>query len=391
MPTRVAAASESGETSRYDDSAGSRWLLLLLAYGLIWLLVAIALGARSPAPDWRTFYGAGRAVLEGTDWYARPPGAVPNLTPPLVAPVFSALALLPIRLAYLVWTSIGILAALWMAGRTGRVWRRPAWQAAAVLLACHGVALGIALGQLHLIVFVLVTAAWLADREERSVAAGVWLGAAIYLKPFFALVAVYWLWRRAWRSAGTAASIAGAGYVVGLMWLPAATAGWFEALRSVTWQHATVNLAVWGWVARLDLPASIAVGLAALVLGLLLWRLPALTRDGAWFAVLAAACLVSPIAWLYYALPLVGPLGVLYQQSDGRTRRLLEIGYVGLCVPLAFRAPAPEAGRLWAGTVGSYYLWAFVCWWVAALRSGRRATKALELIAPQSARPLLEE
>lgn len=214
----------------------------------------------------------------------------------------------------------------------------------------------------------LVTAAWLADREERSLSAGAWLGAAIYLKPFLALVAVYWLWRHAWRAAGMAAGVAGAGYAIGLMWLPAATAAWIEALRSVTWQHSSVNLAIWGWVARLDLPVWVAVGLAAIVLGLLLWRLPALTRDGAWFAVLAAACLVSPIAWLYYALPLVGPMGLLYQEGDRVTRRLIEVGYVGLCVPLAFQTPAVEVGGFRAATVGSWYLWAFVCWWLAGLR-----------------------
>ncbi len=134
----------------------------------------------------------------------------------------------------------------------------------------------------------------------------------------------------------------------------------------MTWQSSSVNLAIWGWGARLNQPAWIAVGLAIPVLGLLLWRLPALTRDGAWFAVLVAACLVSPIAWLYYALPLIGPMGLLYHQSDGRTRRLLEVGYVGLCVPLSFQIPALAAGRLQAATVGSWYLWALVCWWLAA-------------------------
>ena len=343
------------------------WLLLLLAYGLIWLVAAISLGARTPAPDWQAFYSMGRAVHDGTAWYATPAGASPNLTPPLVGPIFAALALLPIRLAFLIWTSAGLVAALWVAGRVARVWHRPTWQVAAVLLAGHGMAIGVILGQLHLTVFVLVTLAWLADREDRHLAAGAWLGMAIYLKPFLALVAAYWLWRRAWRPAATAAAVAGAGYVIGLIWLPAATTAWLETLRSLTWQHASVNLAVWGWVARLDLSPWVGVGLSALVLGLLVWRLPALTRDGAWFAVLLAACLVSPIAWLYYALPLVGPMGLLYQQGDGRTRRLLEVGYVGLCVPLTFQTSALEAGWLWAATAGSWYLWAFVCWWVAGL------------------------
>jgi len=105
-----------------------------------------------------------------------------------------------------------------------------------------------------------------------------------------------------------------------------------------------------------------------LVLGLLLWRLPALTRDGAWFAVLVAACLVSPIAWLYYALPLIGPMGFVYHQGDRWTRRLLAVGFAGLCVPLSFQAAALAAGWLQAATLGSWYLWAFMCWWLAALR-----------------------
>ena len=333
----------------------------------MWLVAAIALGVRTPAPDWQTFYGVGRAVLHGTAWYATPAGASPNLTPPLVAPIFAGLALLQVRLAFLVWTSAGLVATLWAAHRIAGVWHRPTWHVTAVLFACHGMPIGVILGQLHLTVFVLVTAAWLADREDRPFAAGAWLGAAIYLKLFPALVAVYWLWRHAWRAAGTAAIVACVGYAAGVIWLPRATEAWLEALRSVTWQHASINLAVWGWVARLDLPAWVAVGLAALVLGLLVWRLPALTRDGAWFAVLVAACLVSPVAWLYYALPLVGPIGLVYQQGDGRRRRLLEVGYIGLCVPVSFQTSALDAGRLLAATVGSWYLWAFVCWWVAGL------------------------
>ena len=116
------------------------WLLLVLAYGLIWLVAAIALGARTPAPDWQTFYRVGRAVLEGTAWYATPVGAPPNLTPPLVAPVFAALALLPIRLAFVIWTTAGLVAALWAARRVARAWRLTTWQVIALLLASHGMA-----------------------------------------------------------------------------------------------------------------------------------------------------------------------------------------------------------------------------------------------------------
>ena len=344
------------------------WFLVLLAYGLIWLVAAIVLGARLPAPDWQTFYGAGRAVVDGTAWYVPAPEGTPNLTPPLVPPVFAGLALLPIRPAFLLWTSAGLVAALWVARRVALVWRRPVWQVAAVLLACHAMPIGIILGQLHLVVFALVTAAWLADREDQSLAAGLWIGVAVYLKPFLALVVVYWLWRRDRLAVGTAAGVAGAGYVIGLIWLPVETAAWLEALRSVTWQHTSINLTVWGWIARLDLPPWVAVVLTAIVLGLLRWRLPVLTRDGAWLGVLVAACLVSPIAWLYYVLPLVGPLGIVYQQGDRLTRRFLRVGYIGLCVPFAFQTPALEVGRLSAATAGSWYLWAFVCWWLASLR-----------------------
>ena len=353
-----------------SDNGGVAWFAL--AYGLIWLVAAITLGFRTSAPDWQTFYGMGRAVLDGTQWYATLAGAPGNLAPPLAAPIFGALALLPIRFAFLGWTSIGLAAACWTAGHVARVWHRPTWQVMALLLACHALPVGVVLGQLHLMIFVLVTAAWIADREDRFVSAGLWLGAAIYLKPFFALVAVYWVWRRAWRAVGTATVVAGGAYAVGLIWLRPATADWLEALRSVTWQHAALNLTVWGWVARTDLSAWVAVGLATLVLTLLMWRLPALGKDRAWFAVLTAAYLVSPIAWLYYALPLIGPLGMLYQQAERRMRRLLEVGYVGLCVPLVFQNPALEGTRLGAATLGSWYLWALACLWLAGLGQARR-------------------
>src|SRR5262245_47089014 len=109
--------------------AGLCWLLL--AYGLIWLGAAISLGGRTAAPDWQTFYGMGRAARDVTDWYATPAGAPPNLTPPLAALVFAPLALLPIRVAFLVWTAAGLAAAFWAAARIAEVWRRPTWQVAA--------------------------------------------------------------------------------------------------------------------------------------------------------------------------------------------------------------------------------------------------------------------
>jgi hypothetical protein len=356
-------------TRCHDDNPDVPWLLLLLAYGLVWLAVAIALGVRMPAPDWRAFYGTGRAVLDGTAWYATPLDGVPNLTPPLVAPVFAALSLLPLRVGFLVWTAFGLAASLWVAHRTAVVWRRPTWSVAALVLACHGMPVGLILGQLHLAAFVLVTAAWIADRDNRPLTAGAALGVAIYLKPFFALVIVYWFWRRAWHALVMSVGVAGGAYAVGLLLLPAATAGWLEGIRSVAWQHASVNLSVWGFVARLGLPMWAGVILTALVLYPLIRRLPALNKDGAWFAVLVTACLISPIAWLYYALSLIGPVGLLYQEGDRRARRLVEVGYVALCVPLTFQTAALENGRLLAGTLGSWYLWALVSWWFAGLGS----------------------
>jgi hypothetical protein len=146
----------------------------VFAYGLIWLVAAITLGLRTPAPDWQAFYAMGRAVLDGTAWYATPAGASRNLAPPLAAPMFGALALLPIRLALLLWTSVGLAAAVWAASRIARTWHRPTWTVIALLLACHGLAVGVILGQVHLLIFVLVTTAWLADREDRFPSSPSW-------------------------------------------------------------------------------------------------------------------------------------------------------------------------------------------------------------------------
>ena len=50
----------------------------------------------------------------------------------------------------------------------------------------------------------IVTAAWLADRDDRDLSAGAWAGVAIYAKPFLVGLIVYWAWRRKWRRIGSA-------------------------------------------------------------------------------------------------------------------------------------------------------------------------------------------
>src|SRR5262249_28132891 len=115
------------------------------------------------------------------------------------------------------------------------------------------------LGQQGLVLMLVATLAWLADRDGRDWAAGLWAGAAIYAKPFLGGLLIYWAWRRQWRSLAGAA-ITG----VGLVLTGALFAGrssyllWWHSLAVGPAPYAPLNASLLGFWSRLFIGSEFA-------------------------------------------------------------------------------------------------------------------------------------
>jgi hypothetical protein len=231
--------------------------------------------------------------------------------------------------------------------------------AVALLLFCDPFRQQMLQGQLNLLLALLLTAAWWAERRGGAAWAGVWLGTATALKLFPGFLVAYAAWRGRWRTAA-----AGAGTFLLLTALTAGVLGvdcYRDYVRDVlpTLEHYRNNgnnislVGFWGklfnpnnpwsgandvtpeearrlsnWDRLLPLyrsaPLARAGGLAcAAVIALALawvlrpWRRPP-DPDLAFALTMTAMLLVSPITWPHYALLLFVPLALLWVRLPPR-------------------------------------------------------------------------
>ncbi len=158
--------------------------------------------------DFTVFYAAARQVWLTGNPYAIPiRTATPYLYPPLFAQLLTPLALLPLPVAAWVWAGGNVLAALWLWRLVKPVLSAPPCQEAGQgsswlwWLALGPILVGnFLLGQVNLWIAAAVTFALLADAERRhSALGGLALALATSVKLSPALLAPYFIGRRAWR------------------------------------------------------------------------------------------------------------------------------------------------------------------------------------------------
>jgi glycosyl transferase family 87 len=274
-----------------------------------------------------------------------------------------------------VWTALSIafyvLASHWIAravapGRTVSV-------AAAVLVSQPAIA-SLLLGQIGAVLMLAVTAAWLADRDDRPLRAGVLLGVAVAAKPFLAVFAGYAVWRRSRAfTYGLAAGFCAA-LLVGL-----AAAGidgyraWFAALGQISWTAHVANGSLLGLFTRLfgttpgvlhTTPLAVrprliqplwwaSVSLIVVVGIVALARTK--DRDRAWAILLIASLLISPLGWVYYAAMFAGPALVAIRCASPAARVAIAAGSVCLFVP-----PVGAIDPITNVVFGSIYAWGFL-------------------------------
>lgn len=334
-----------------------------------------------------------------------------NGHPPTAVLVALPLGLLSYRDAFLVWNLLSLAA---LAGSIGLVcwqfhWRPGAWAifpVVMVLLICFPVRQHVRLGQLNLLLLLLITAVWVADRRGRWVWAGVWLGAAVAIKIFPVLLIFYWLLRRRWRpilvtvlstiacTAATAAVLGAAPFhdfvTLALPAIRLSWSGWSNLSLTSLWSKLFNPAASERVTPLIDSPA-LAWVFTAVSAGIVLGWLFALVRkvestatDGFYAASVLAMLLLSPVTWSHYLVLLWLPAALLWPVVfTARAPRLIFV----LCLVLLCIDPLPlwKALLNWpAGVAGPVQTLTVLALPTYAL-AGLFACAMAVLIAPRAA------
>jgi alpha-1,2-mannosyltransferase len=280
------------------------------------------------APDRRTdfaiFYRSALAWRQGGTLY---PTDRVNLNPPAVVVAYAPLTYVSSQTAQMIFTLLGVACVLASSRWITKTIPRTQWLVlASIVLAIDAGWINLWLEQEGLILMLVVTAAWIADREHRDLSAGAWAGLAIYAKPFLAVLIFYWAWRGRWRRIGATLAAAVVLTLAGAALAgPASYISWWHSLGLGPAPYAPLNASLLGLWSRAFFGSEFAPALIRQPLPVLLtawglslvalvwtiaWRVAA-DRDDvdrAWALVLIGSLLASPLGWIYYLPIVAGPL-----------------------------------------------------------------------------------
>ena len=374
-----------------------RWIWATIAF---WVVILRGpafiedLQARPPGelvPDFFQEYASARGWLEGNVVYADYAGSVQgylgiqlddrrshvtvNAHPPASVLLALPLAKLDFPKAFLAWNIVSLAAlavSLWIVQWQLKIPVSASSLAplVALLFLCYPLWEHCRLGQLTLILLLLVTGAWAAERSGRPLLAGCLLGAATAVKLFPGFLLVYYALRGRWRVVSAAFLT-----IAALLCLSTAILGieahrtyFTSVLPSIQWfRVGWDNNSLWGFWSRLFDPAPEHVRDRALTEPLFyspplatmlsLVSSAAITAALAWavrrdadgrksdltFALaVVAMLLVSPICWDHYLLLLLVPLAVVWIELPAtwlaRTLFLVIIAAFWLGYPLVWTA-----------------------------------------------------
>ena len=299
----------------------------------------------------------------------------PYAYPPALAIAFLPLTFVPVPTGALIWFTIIVasligaaylLLGLLFPGVRGS-YRITAVLGIAVLMALfQPIRASLTSAQVDSLILLLLVLALVAFVGRHDYRAGLWLALAASIKPFVALLLVYFLWKRAYRSVGAAAVVGGL-----LLLVPALVLGvgvlYDLAAVSLYWSspaNATdpANQSLYGLLLRflsenqytvpvIAAPALLSAlrwgftALVLIVLGTTITRRRELSTASIaleYGLVITAALLVSPLAedihFTYLAIPLLACLAVLLAARPLSAARLGLLGvltgtYLYLCLP----------------------------------------------------------
>lgn len=331
--------------TRTDAQRAHRLVQLAwLAIGVYLIALGVAAVVRAQG-DFNVYYLAGTRVLHGEPIY-RLDESSHFLYAPIIAIAFAPLAALPLHAAqfagYLV-SAVSLVALILGSGRMlfGRERQlTPALILIPVMLCARFIDNNIEHGQINLPTLALAVWAIICAEEDRAIASGAMLAAAILIKPFAALAALFLLLEGKWRpilfsiAFGLLLMIAPM-LVFGLRGALDQTIAYLQVVSSMTDRYTTMqtNQSATSAVARLmsigaraGTPAShaalyIGMGIElALVAAVIIWflRTPDSERQGGLlphrFQLAAFFCIMPslvPISWKSYYAALLVPYALL--------------------------------------------------------------------------------
>ncbi|MFD9697717.1 glycosyltransferase 87 family protein [Lentzea sp. NPDC059081] len=330
---------------------------------LVWV---VARSSGTGVIDLRVYLAGGEAWLAGTDLYTADfhgYRGLPFTYPPFAAMLFSVLTVVPLAVAALLFTVVGI--GLFTAA--ARTWA--GYGVIALCLLLEPLRVTLDLGQVNLVLLGLVAADCLLPRPFWPRGLLVGLAAAIKLTP--AVFVLFFLCRGRWKPALTAVATF---TVCGLLAPGQAEGFWLHAMLDpgrVGGLAYGSNQSLRGLLVRLGAPEPVWFVAVAVVLALTVVVLPRLRDDlTALVATAAAGLLVSPVSWSHHWVWIAPALVLLRGKVRIAVAAVFAVGPHWLL---------PTAGdrelewTWWQHVVGNTYVWlalAFLGW--CAVRVGQR-------------------
>jgi hypothetical protein len=340
VPALPPISADAAPIMTWLDSERAR-RLAWLALGVYMVGLGISAVLRLQG-DFFVYYRAGHRVLHGMAIY--PADETDRfLYAPIFAIGFAPFALLPRHAAQGLWfvfNAWGLVAlitgtVIMLFGRSRRL--SAPLLAIPVLLSFRFIGNNIEHGQINLPILALCVWAIVCGREDRPRLAGVMLAAAVLVKPFALLAALYLTLRRKWAVLGWAL-VAGSAmavlpiFVFGAGGLGAQTSGYLRAVASMTTQYRTMltNQSAVAAAARLMVrfvdpmqaegtaPFRIGMAIEGMLVGAVsLWTVLGADQsrpESDRYALAGFFCLMpslAPISWKSYFAALVVPYMLL--------------------------------------------------------------------------------
>jgi hypothetical protein len=271
-----------------------------------------------------------------------------NAHPPICVVLALPLVALSYPDAVLVWNLVSLSAlflSLWIIRRELAIpfsgWS--VFPLVALLLICNPFRQQVIQGQLTLLLLLLLTGCWAAQRSNRAGWAGVLLGTATAIKLFPGFLFIYFILQRQWKAvmAGILTVAVITALIIPMLGVETFTsygmdviprvavfrASWFNASLPGLWTklfdpdtegdpvhpvHIRIE-PLWRSLALARLGTWVSCGVVVAVQAWIAWRARSrVEKDLAFGLTIIAMLLVSPITWDHYLLLLTVPLAVLW-------------------------------------------------------------------------------
>ena len=326
--------------------------------------------------DLRVYLTGGAVWLSGGELYAPSfpgPAGLPFTYPPLAAAMFGALTWLPFPVVALLWTAGGIAlftAACHVAAQHSESSvPKAGFGLAALCLLLEPMRGTLDLGQVNLVLLGLVALDCLLPRTPWPRGLLIGIAAAIKLTP--AIFVLFFLLRRRWRPALTAAVTFVACGALGWLLAPRDSQRfWFDAMldpKRVGGLAYSANQSLRGLLFRIGVDESAWLVLCLAVLALTVLLVPRIRNElAAVVAVAAAGLLVSPVSWSHHWVWITPALLLL----RGRTRlAAVALFAIGPHWLLPTAGDREHDWTWWQHIAGNTYVWLGIAFLITLLIS----------------------